>query len=90
MSSDEKGAGIAAGLFLNELISLPCTECGTEFEKPVSWFEKHDRFTCSQQGCGKVMEFGGVDEFRAGLKEARQGFIEMWNRIPYSLDCKAN
>lgn len=88
MSNDEQGLAIAVELFKGELLRLRCPICGWKFEKPVGWFEEHDRFTCSQQGCpGDVML--EVAEFRDGLKQAREGFIQMWNRIGYTADCKA-
>jgi hypothetical protein len=87
MISDEQGFAIASELFRNDVLCLPCPRCGWKFEKPVNWFEEHDHFTCSQQGCGEV-QLSGVGEFRDGLKQAREGFIQMWNRIGYAADCK--
>ena len=45
-----KGSG---GDFESRVLTLPCGQCGKEFEKSIGWLEVHDEIICD---CGGVLK----------------------------------
>ncbi len=69
---------MAKAFFDDEMLDIPCPDCGKNAEKSVRWLKANKKLTCS--GCGQTIDLQS-DQFRREIAKAEKSIADFMKKF---------